>query len=158
MRSERVRTLVVVDMQPYYTSSQVKSVMKAVVKEVEDARKAKQKVVVVQYGESNDTELGRMKRVDPRVLHPLEKYPKVRRVVKKAVDGGNDVAAVLSEEERNGQIDFCGVEQSVCVKETAQTTKKLCPTAEVNVLTYACNDYESRTYASQLVKAGVQVI
>jgi nicotinamidase-related amidase len=146
-------------MQPYYTSSQNKATIKAVVKEIVGARKAKQKVVVVQYeGE------GRGRDVDKRILHRLRKYPRVERVVKQTIDGGAQVVSVLSAEEKMGEIDFCGVEQSMCVKETAQTTKRLCPTANVNVLTHACNDHELRTQASQdnkmqeLVNFGVQVI
>jgi nicotinamidase-related amidase len=161
--AETVRTLVVVDMQPYYSASKKRETMKAVLNEITHARRNRHPIVVVRFGSINGT-IDKMREVDKRVLSKVRKYKCTKHVVKYDVDGSDSVNEVLSDAQRVGQIDLCGVEQSVCVKETAAGLRRCCPEATISVLTHACNDHKGRSSEDQyaimqeLVDCGVQVV
>jgi nicotinamidase-related amidase len=130
------KALVIIDMQPDFNYS-VK-VIPEVVKAIEYAKAANEKIIIVEYDGSW------FKPTHPEIMAALKGYEKKVVVKKQSADGSKEVMAALRSR-RGLELKVCGVNLGACVWNTVTSLLERKSVRRINLLVSACNDYNVTT-------------
>jgi nicotinamidase-related amidase len=126
-------TLVVIDMQPYFSASQNESTIGAVERQILRAIACRRPILIVEYEDCGET--------DRRLMRHLEgKYELYQVVPKRSTDGSQEVARAcrwMGFPRQHFQV--CGVNTDACVRATVSGLAYRLPGALVEVIKEACN-------------------
>lgn len=125
-------TLVVVDMQPSFKSSQNKLTIYAVSLLIEKAIQDGADIVVLEYAGYGST--------DWRIRDEYAGYDRVFTITKYADDGSNDMIESSFDFQKERFV-ICGVNTPFCVSGTALGLREKFPKSDIEVKLNACNQY-----------------
>lgn len=133
--------LVVVDMQPYFPTSQPHWLVEAVIKEIKRARKRGEPVILLEYAG-----WGVYGSTDSRLLACLLGYRKKFVAEKYRDNGGPEVVELIETHNLpHEKIRICGVNVNACVRQTTQHLTTHLPESRVKLVLEACNGQEPYT-------------
>lgn len=105
-------TLVIIDMQPEFTTASNPSVIAGVVHQIRLAKNRKAGIVIVEYNDSGDT-------LEP-IVNAIGEYVRKTTVIKKGDDGSREVMRAIHRKGfDNSKVRLCGVNAGYCVRDTA---------------------------------------
>ena len=127
-------TLCIIDMQPFFISSQEDFVIEGVLDQIRLAKQRNAGVVVVRYTHSGKT--------DDRITDALTGYDRVVKVNKSTNDGSKVIIKAIKRKHgfSKKRIRICGVNTGFCVYETAAGLAKKLPGVSIEMVENACND------------------
>lgn len=116
----RKTPLIVIDMQEdYYSAARRKGVLKAVKREIKDAKERNALIIFVEFPQYEDSA-----RTYKSLTNITKNYYKCMFVFKDGPDGSNDIVEFCLENDidlsRFKHIRVCGVEANCCVEETVR--------------------------------------
>lgn len=125
-------TLVVIDMQPYFSTSQKGSILAACKKEIRLAMQNKAAIVFVEYANYGLT--------DDRLTNLTKNYNRKVTVIKQNNGGGVGVKrAIVKNKFPKRNIRVSGVNINYCVYDTVSQLVGALKSAKIKVLSKACN-------------------
>ena len=127
-------TLCIIDMQPYFRSSQEDFVIDGVIREVSLAKRRKAGIVVVEYSGCGKT--------DRRIKKAIGRYHKVVWIKKGGDDGSRLILKAIGKKwsYSKKRIRLCGVNTGWCVFDTAVGLANRLPESTIQMAEAACND------------------
>jgi len=125
-------TLVIIDMQKYFDTSQKKSVIANCRKEIKKAIKTNNHIMFVEYCGCGKT--------DTRLTNMTKGYPK-KSIVTKKWDGGADEVTKKIQEWKLARknLRVCGVNTDACVYKTVIGLRFNLPKSNIFLVKNACN-------------------
>jgi len=140
--------LVIIDMQPLFSASQDKSVLRNVCKEIKKAKKRNDYIIVVELGQACNT----ASRTDYRIISAIAQYSPTLFVTKIGQDGSIEICEALDRNLFNQThrmpettFRFVGVNATLCVLATVKGLAKQLPQANIQVVRKACGEPFSKT-------------
>jgi hypothetical protein len=125
-------TSVVIDMQASFHAAHNPYTIYHVIKEIKNARKNKNGIVIVQYEQGG--------RLIYQVENALKKYSNVDFVWKNQNDGSQEICQSISENYFNlNNLTICGVNTDSCVQETVESLSLILPETTIEVVEDGCN-------------------
>lgn len=138
-------TLVVVDMQTYFSAANDKSVLQNCKNEVAKAMDKGAAIIFVEF-------IG-CGRTIPGLVKLTKYYDRVFIVRKDDDDGSREVRKVIKDNKLPAnKIKVCGVNTDCCVLETVLGLNTLMKPSKMKVLAYACNSEYDHTYGLHLLQ------
>ena len=143
-------TLAIIDMQPKYSACQ--SVVDDVCEAVEQAKRAKDYIVVVEL--VHDCELGRPNvKTHASIMKAIGNYRYCEKTTKVATDGSKEIIAVCK---KNGfdqnNFSICGVNRCACVADTISGLHKLNKSTKITILESAVGCFHQSACSSRCGK------
>lgn len=130
-------TLIIVDMQPYFGGSQEPWLIKNVCREIREAKKRKDGIVVLQFDGCG--------RTDKRIIKTIGLYSHKAIKWKYDCDGSSIVISTMRKLKLEmGSLRVVGVYTNACVKDTVLGLSNALPKSEIVLVADACN-HETRT-------------
>lgn len=155
-------TLVIVDMQPCFSSANDKRTLDAIEKEILRAKELRMPIVALEVDCFSPMQDERNPRTHERLLKHLVGYPLYRMEEKRFDDGS---WAVLHAADRLGCDDeelkvlrICGVNTDACVLATVIGLAKKLPATSIRVVKDACNTYTQTNYWPKFSPPNVVVV
>lgn len=130
--------LVIIDMQPYFSSALNEYTIRNCIAEIKRAKRANIPIVVLEYEDPDgEDDLGETL---PRLKKHLDSYHATYYVKKYDDDGGLDVMRCLEENDLDTIPNFrvCGINLGACIWETVDTLVNVF-NKQVEVVKRACN-------------------
>ncbi len=138
-------TLVVIDMQPYFTAARGKRILANCQKEIQTARKLNNYILFVEYENCG--------RTDQRLIDLVNGYHKTLTVVKNDDDGSWELQKALRYlQQHKKPLKVCGVNTDMCVYDTVYGLLKVMPWIKIKVVEDACDSYQDHMYGLTLLK------
>jgi nicotinamidase-related amidase len=126
--------LVVIDMQPYFESSQGERVIANCQREIREARARKNYILFLEYENCG--------RTDQRLLNLVQGYPHTSIVIKADDDGSEEITKELRYKNfRRTRLRVCGVNTDICVFWTVVGLEVTMPNTQVEVVFDACDSH-----------------
>jgi len=122
-------TLILIDLQSYFRASKNKTIRKNVIKEMHQAKRLGNHIMLVEYGGYGSTAKW--------VSTHLKKYANTSTVLK-FEDDGSDV--IINALKKRTHLRVCGVNTNYCVKATVDSLGERLPNFRVDVVKEACWD------------------
>lgn len=143
-------TLVVIDMQDYFTGSKTAKVRKGCARAIRQAMNDKAAILYVEYQGYGST---------ISMLTNLSKNYKRVSTVKKASNGGEQEVRrlLLRKKFPKTHLKICGVNTDYCVLETVQGITGVLPKTKLHVIESACNSNGNHKDGIRRLKAIEQV-
>lgn len=149
-------TLVVIDMQPYFTSHE--TCINGVEAAIKRAKKSGNPVLFVEYSPNMYGETHK------KLKSITEKYSKTFFVKKNGVNGGNEITTAIKKHKLPPRLRVCGVETGCCVRSSLLQIceKKRIPSKQITLLTNATANHQYTEFSindtvAELKKLGVQI-
>ena len=139
-------TLCIIDMQPFFNSSQADFVIEGVLNQIRLAKRRDAGVVLVEYVSCGGT--------DKRIKEALKGYKRFYKVRKNSNDGSKVIinAIKCKHSFSKKRIRVCGVNTGYCVYETAAGLANKLPGVSIELAEDACNDViEKHAYPSEML-------
>ncbi len=127
-------TLCIIDMQPFFISSQKPDVIKGVIHQISLAKRRRAGVVLVEYDDCGKT--------DDRIVNAIGNYDRAITIKKFSNDGSVVILKAIKRERffSRRHLRLCGVNTAWCIYETAVGLSKKLPNATIQLAHGACND------------------
>lgn len=126
-------TLVVVDMQGYFTAANKRSCISNVKREIRKAIHSRNDIVFVEFAGCHQTL--------PSIYKEVGSYESLYIIRKYDDDGSNELFSFLKAMKLNHKsLKFCGVNTSACVRATVLGYRDKMKSAKLSVVADACND------------------
>lgn len=127
-------TLLVIDMQDYFSASHSERVQRACIREIKRAIREKATIIYVEY-EGYGPTIPQLTDVTSSA-----KYRKAYHVIKDDDDGGQEVIDFLKEKHLPRlKLRVCGVNTDYCVLATTRSLQWRMPGSQITVVGDACN-------------------
>jgi hypothetical protein len=140
-------SLIIVDMQKIFSSSQDAQVQKSCIREIKKAIRDRSVILFVEYAGYDPT---------IQVLTDIvvqTNYKRVYHVIKRGNDGGKEVIDFLVKHHLpKMNMRVCGVNTDYCVRETINGIKQHLPSARINLVADACGSNWSHVSGLQQIK------
>ncbi len=141
-------TLVIVDMQPRFHTSQKRATLYAVEREIQRAKELNNPIVVLEYDDYGLT--------DTRLTDAIGSYRLCRTCVKTDDDGSKEVLEACDNEGYTTErFRVCGVNTHACVQSTVSGLAKKVRDCIVEVVKAACNDSPENDWAGFKLRKNV---
>lgn len=140
-------SLVIVDMQPGFHSSQQPWLIENISREIRLAKRRREPIVLLRYHGGSEEHKDCWK-VDSRIINAIGNYSKVALMTKDVADGSEQVIEGLKKmkEFPVKQIKITGVNTDACVAETVNSLSEKLPLANIIVIADCCHS-ESADYS-----------
>jgi nicotinamidase-related amidase len=131
-----IEALVIIDMQPRFEASAEKKTNKEIIKQIQEAKKKKAPIIVLEYWGEPKTRLN--------IRRALGNYEKVHRVIKENDSGASVLKPVLRALDKDDKkkiiLKVCGVNTGACVYRTVKDISTYHRVKQVHVIWDGCND------------------
>lgn len=125
-------TLVVVDMQPYFSAANSRSVIKNCKREIEAAMLKRAAIIIVEFNNCGPSVKS--------LLNLVDGYDRLHFAHKDTDDGSAEVEKIIKDEGLAAkQLKVCGVNTDCCVQSTVRGLTARLPNATIEVIGDACN-------------------
>lgn len=129
-------TLVVVDMQEYFSASNKTTVQRSVQREIRQAMRSGAGILYVEFDGYGSTK--------PELTSLTRKNKRASRVTKSRNDGSTNVVEQLRKRRFNtSHLKVTGVNTDYCVFETVQGLREKLPNSKIEVIADACSSNAS---------------
>jgi len=138
-------TLVLVDMQPYFSAANSRRVRDNCKREIEKAMERRAAIIFVEFNNCGPTVKSLIKMTDD--------YDRRFFAYKDMDDGSAEVAEVIHNNKlANKKLKVCGVNTDCCVRSTVQGLSSRLPKADIQVIGNACNTVGNHLYGLNAMK------
>ena len=132
MSKKNSYTLIIIDMQKYFETSQKKSVIKNCQKEIKKAMKLHNHIMFVEYDDCGKT--------DKRLTKLTKGYKNKSRVIKGCDNGSDEIYDKIEKWKlARKNLRVCGVNTDACVKRTVIGLCEYLPMSNIVLVKNACN-------------------
>lgn len=139
-------TLVVIDMQEYFSASRKSDTQKKVATAIRRAMRDNAGVMFVEYANYGPTL--------PKLTKLTKTYKRAFTVIKSANGGGNEVKTALYKHRLpRSNLKFCGVNTDYCVLATVTGVSQNLPRTKIEVLEKGCNSNGSHARGIERLQA-----
>jgi nicotinamidase-related amidase len=132
-----MKTLIIIDMQPYFSSAKDNLTIAGVIKEIQKACRYRWPIMVVEYINCGPT--------DPHIMEEVKKHNSWIQFSKEEDDGSSEIIEMSNKHSISLEnLIICGVNTDCCVFDTVQgLTSKISPQPQITIVQHACNTSET---------------